>query len=168
MTLDAFRANMKSVSKEADAAADADPYWELGIALERIARLRQREPGLSDVTLRALSGLCDSGARRLTDMARAEGITQPAMSQLVDRLERDGLARRTQGRGDRRVTRVEITPEGRDLVARHRLRTARLLAQAGAPRVGAVGIEGAVRVLDEIAGAVEDRAPTAPAGRAVG
>lgn len=31
--------------------------------------------------------------RRLSDLAVREGVTQPAMTQLVSRLERDGLVR---------------------------------------------------------------------------
>lgn len=156
----------EGVSDEADGPG-ADPYWELGIALERMARLRQREPGLSDVTLRALAGLCDAGGRRLTDMARAEHITQPAMTQLVDRLERAGLARRTHAPGDRRVTLVEITQAGRDLVARHRLRTAKLLARAGTARVAAAGVERTASVLDQIAQAAQDVRASGPSFRAL-
>src|SRR5689334_114438 len=59
------------------------------------------------------------GARRLTELAGLEGVTQPAMTQLVSRLERTGLARRTADPQDRRVVLVEITDRGRE-VMRHR------------------------------------------------
>lgn len=49
---------------------------------------------------------------RITRLAEADGISQPAMTQLVDRLVRAGLARRTTADGDRRCVLVEITASG--------------------------------------------------------
>ena len=49
---------------------------------------------LSMTTLSTLATLERFGPRRLTELATLEGVTQPAMTQIVSRLERDGLAER--------------------------------------------------------------------------
>jgi DNA-binding MarR family transcriptional regulator len=60
----------------------------------------------------ALSLLLD-GPKRMHDMTRGVGVTGPAMTVLVDRLERQGWVRRHPDPDDRRVVRVELTGEGR-------------------------------------------------------
>jgi DNA-binding MarR family transcriptional regulator len=67
-----------------------------------------------------LSALDDEGATRLTALAASGGITQPAMTQLVGRLERDGLVVRLVDPDDGRATVVDITDNGRDLLADRR------------------------------------------------
>jgi len=54
-------------------------------------------------------------------------VTQPAMTQLVSRLERGGLAQRRADPQDGRVVLVEITDRGREVMQRRReARTQRL------------------------------------------
>jgi DNA-binding MarR family transcriptional regulator len=75
-------------------------------------------------TLRRLDRL---GDHRLSDLAAAEGVTQPAMTQLVSRMERDGLAARVGDPTDGRVVVVRLTDAGRELVRRRRhIRSERL------------------------------------------
>ena len=56
----------------------------------------------------------------LTELAIGEGLSQPGMTQLVTRLERDGLVSRTASTDDRRGVLVDITATGRELVERRR------------------------------------------------
>jgi DNA-binding MarR family transcriptional regulator len=86
-------------------------------------------PGMSLTTAATLSTLEQSGPCRLTALAASEGVTQPAMTQLVGRLEEAGLAIRCADRDDGRVVNVQITDGGRELVAQRRsVRAERLSA----------------------------------------
>ncbi|MBT2293457.1 MarR family transcriptional regulator [Paenibacillus albidus] len=53
---------------------------------------------------------------RLTELAATEQITQPAITQLVTRLERDGLVQRRSDPGDGRVVQVHITEQGAEVI----------------------------------------------------
>lgn len=58
------------------------------------------------------------------DVAKAFGVTLPAITHIVDRLEQKGLAGRHHAPGDRRVYALELTPQGRALADElHTLRT---------------------------------------------
>ncbi|WP_052852298.1 MarR family winged helix-turn-helix transcriptional regulator [Streptomyces avicenniae] len=100
-------------------------------ALERLLRLFRRMSTPSDLSLTAvatLSTLERTGPRRLTELAAAEGVTQPAMTQLVSRLQDAGLAARAADPADGRVVLVGITDTGRDFLERRRaLRAERLV-----------------------------------------
>jgi DNA-binding MarR family transcriptional regulator len=76
--------------------------------------------GLSLSARAVLSTVGDEGPTRLTRLATAGGITQPAMTQLVGRLERDGLVVRLIDPDDGRATLVDITDAGRALRAQLR------------------------------------------------
>lgn len=76
--------------------------------------------GLSMTAAVTLASLERLGPQRLTDLAAREGVTQPAMTQLITRLEEAGLARRDASPADGRVVLVAITDEGRATLARRR------------------------------------------------
>src|ERR1700744_806144 len=57
------------------------------------------------------------GPQRLTDLAARQGVTQPAMTQLITRLEDAGLARREASPNGGRVVLVAITEAGRETLA---------------------------------------------------
>jgi DNA-binding MarR family transcriptional regulator len=61
--------------------------------------------------LRALYGLRD-GPLRVTDLADAWRISVPSVSRLLDALADDGFVARSGDADDRRVVRVELTPQG--------------------------------------------------------
>jgi len=104
---------------------------ELALVLERLVGVVRRLPapgGLSFPTAATLNSLARSGPGRLCDLAAAENVTQPGMTQLVSRLERDGLARRVADATDRRAVLVSITEEGERLVDARRAARTRQLA----------------------------------------
>jgi DNA-binding MarR family transcriptional regulator len=105
-------------------------------ALDEMAGLVLRHltgrEGLSITALASLSRLQREGPLRLTTLATAEAVSQPSMSQLVQRLERHGLVSRISDPEDGRASLVALTEPGRALLAdrrddRHR-RLAELLA----------------------------------------
>jgi DNA-binding MarR family transcriptional regulator len=84
-------------------------------------------PGMSLTSASTLGTLERSGPCRLTALAAAEGVTQPAMTQLVGRLADAGLVTKCADPADGRVVHVQLTDSGRDLLARRRdFRTERL------------------------------------------
>jgi len=95
---------------------------EVAAGLERLLSLIRwlSPPGLSLTSAATLATLDQSGPARLTALAAREGVTQPAMTQLVGRLAEAGLVSRRADPDDGRVVHVEITDAGRDLVARRR------------------------------------------------
>jgi DNA-binding MarR family transcriptional regulator len=85
-------------------------------------------PGLSLTAAATLTTLERSGPRRLTELAADEGVTQPAMTQLVGRLEASGVVERCADPEDGRVVHVQLTAAGRDLIARRRAARAERLS----------------------------------------
>jgi DNA-binding MarR family transcriptional regulator len=96
----------------------------LAADFERITGLlRSLSPagsGLSMTAAATLASIERSGPQRLTHLAAREGVTQPAMTQLISRLEDGGLVRREPSPDDGRVVLVTITDAGRATVARRR------------------------------------------------
>ncbi|MFG2039849.1 MarR family winged helix-turn-helix transcriptional regulator [Dactylosporangium sp. NPDC048998] len=102
----------------------------LANSLERVVALLRRLTPADDVsptTAATLRTLDVHGPCRVSDLATREGITQPAMTQLVSRLEHDGYAERRSWADDARVVMVHLTPAGADLLRRRRDARARLL-----------------------------------------
>jgi DNA-binding MarR family transcriptional regulator len=83
--------------------------------------------GLSLTAAATLGRLQREGPARLTELAAAEGITQPSMTALVARLSAQGLVQRGEDPADRRAVVLSLTPAGADLLAQRRAaRTTRL------------------------------------------
>jgi DNA-binding MarR family transcriptional regulator len=92
-------------------------------AIERLIGLfRSLSPpnGLSLTAAATLATLERSGPSRLTSLAVKEGVTQPAMTQLIGRLQESGLVNRDADPTDGRVVQVRLTDEGRAMLARRR------------------------------------------------
>jgi DNA-binding MarR family transcriptional regulator len=103
---------------------------DVAAGLERLLVLIRwlSPPGLSLTAAATLGTLERSGPCRLTALAVSEGVTQPAMTQLIGRLAGSGLVERRADAADARVVYVQITAEGRDLVATRREARARRLS----------------------------------------
>jgi DNA-binding MarR family transcriptional regulator len=132
--------------------------------LERIVGLfRSLSPasGLSMTAAVTLAGLERLGPQRLTQLAAREGVTQPAMTQLISRLEEAGLARREASQEDGRVVMVVITDAGRATLARRRAgrteRLAGILAQLSPDHRAA--LTSALPALDALAGVPREDDP---------
>jgi DNA-binding MarR family transcriptional regulator len=104
---------------------------ELALVLEQMVRVVRRLATAGDLGFPAaavLTRLVREGPQRLTDLAAGEGLSQPGMTQLVSRLERQTLVRRNPCVDDGRVVLVEVTPGGRELVGRRREERAQALS----------------------------------------
>src|SRR5689334_9118912 len=99
-----------------------------GERLIGLVRSRSRADGLSRTAAAPLATLERSGPRRLTGPALPEGVSQPAMTQLIARLQDAGLVRREADPADGRVVQVRLTDQGRDMLARRRAVRAERLA----------------------------------------
>ena len=77
--------------------------------------VRHLARGTSLTSRNVLAALAAEGPSRLTALATATGIAQPAMTQLVGRMEREGLVVRLIDPEDARATLVAITDAGRAL-----------------------------------------------------
>ena len=102
---------------------------DVAAGLERLLSLIRwlSPPGMSLTSAATLNTLERSGPCRLTALAATEGVSQPAMTQLVSRLAEGGLVIRCADPADGRVVQVQISDSGRDFVARRRaIRTERL------------------------------------------
>ncbi|WP_370530594.1 MarR family winged helix-turn-helix transcriptional regulator [Streptomyces sp. WP-1] len=104
---------------------------------------------LSFTAASTLARLEREGPVRLTLLAAAEGVAQPSMTQLVQRLERQGLVMRVDDAVDGRVTLIAVTDAGREvLAARRRSRDARLAdLMAGLPDDDRRALADAMRVV---------------------
>jgi DNA-binding MarR family transcriptional regulator len=105
----------------------ADDRDAIGEALYGLVILAVRN-GPREISLTAastLSTLDRTGARRLTDLAMIQGVTQPSMSVLVTGLEQAGLAERRPDPSDRRVVLVALTAAGAEYIRARRRAGAR-------------------------------------------
>ena len=124
---------------------------------EVLRRLNPRD-GLSLTAASTLRRLVRLGARRLTELAAAEGVTQPAMTHLVSRLEREGLLRRGGDPADGRVVVVSVTAAGRAAVRKRRAARVRALSAVlkDLPPADRAALAAAAPALDRLAELVAD------------
>lgn len=109
-----------------------DVDLNLAMGLSRVSTLMRSLNYPRDLSMTGVSTLATldrHGPCRLTGLAAYEAVTQPAMTQLVRRLEQAGLVRRDADADDRRVVMVGITAAGREELSRRRAAQAAALAE---------------------------------------
>ncbi len=113
-----------------------DAYIKLlraGNAVQAQATRNLAAHGLTPSQFGVLETLYHLGPLHLCELAGKILRTAGNLTMVVDNLEKRGLARRSAGEGDRRFTRVEITPRGRELIGRvlpeHLRRIERLMSR---------------------------------------
>jgi DNA-binding MarR family transcriptional regulator len=114
-------------------ALDARGSDCIGETLDQAADLTARyladRAGLSVSAGYVLNRVSRGGPARLTALASKEGVSQPSMTQLIQRLERQGLVTRLADPDDGRVALVAITEAGQALLDQGtRIRRERLTA----------------------------------------
>jgi DNA-binding MarR family transcriptional regulator len=83
--------------------------------------------GLSLTAAATLARLQRSGPARLTELAAAEGVSQPSMTALIARLAEQGLVGRAADPHDGRAVVLTLTPAGGEVLAlRRAVRTRRI------------------------------------------
>ena len=119
----AERARTSAAERELVSAAERALAAGVAGGLERLIGLsRSLSPpdGLSLTAAATLATLERLGPRRLTALAAQEGVTQPAMTQMIARLQDSGLVGRDADPADGRVVQVRLTEAGREMLARRR------------------------------------------------
>lgn len=112
----------------AEARRIADGLHSTAIQLLRRVRVEDASSGLTPPRLSALSVIVFGGPLTLGELATAEQVRPPTITRLVRDLESAGLVRVLPDAADRRVRRVEATPEGRRVLHEGRTRRVRRLA----------------------------------------
>ncbi|OBF34332.1 MarR family transcriptional regulator [Mycobacterium sp. ACS1612] len=97
--------------------------------MDLTARFLSDRAELSASAAFVLNRVCREGPVRLTALAAREGVSQPSMTQLVQRLEKLGLVVRLADPDDGRAALIGITEDGQALLNdRKQLRRERLKA----------------------------------------
>src|SRR3954451_17355125 len=95
--------------------------------MDLTARYLSDRADLSASAAFAMNRVCREGPVRLTALASKEGVSQPSMTQLIQRLERVDLVTRLADPDDGRATLIGITAHGKALLDdRKRIRRQRL------------------------------------------
>ncbi|GAB6899513.1 MarR family winged helix-turn-helix transcriptional regulator [Kineosporia succinea] len=124
-------ASAASTAVPASEKAD-DDLIELAASLDGLLSfVRRNTPpsGWSMTARTTVARLAGGGPARVSDLAKLEGVTQPAMTGLVNRLEGEGLVRREPDPSDARAWLVELTESGHAFVLARRAQRTRMLAE---------------------------------------
>ena len=134
----------------------SDLVADLETLVLRLSASTTRRDGFSRTAAATLSRLATAGPARLTDLAVAEGVSQPSMSSLIARLVDQGLVRRDADPDDARAVRLSLTGAGETLVEERRTaRTRRLdTALADLPADDVARIAAALPALTRLADAL--------------
>jgi DNA-binding MarR family transcriptional regulator len=132
----------KRVSKEHLEAADSFH----SAAIHALRHVRRVDPatGLSAARLSALSVLVFGGPRTLGELAAAEQVRPPTMTNIVRGLEEGGYVRREADPSDARVVRVTATRKGERVLHEGRRRRVERLGQ----RLGTLSSDEVRRIRD--------------------
>jgi DNA-binding MarR family transcriptional regulator len=106
----------------------ADRLRPILLKLSRELRREAREVGVSPEQVALLVAIKYRPGIGVRDLAAHERVSPPAMSNHVDRLERDGLVERTQSDTDRRRVGLTLTEAGQRVLRKVRSRRTAWLA----------------------------------------
>jgi DNA-binding MarR family transcriptional regulator len=113
---------------EIDTLSIADRLRPVLLQVGRELRREARDVGISPEQVSLLVAIKYAPGIGVRELATRERVTPPAMSNHVDRLERDGLVSRTPSASDRRRVGLTLTDEGQRMLRRVRSRRTAWLA----------------------------------------
>jgi DNA-binding MarR family transcriptional regulator len=136
-----------STAVETDTLTVAERLRPVLLRIGRELRREARDIGLSPEQTALLASIDLNPGIGVRELAARERVSPPAMSNHVDRLERDGLVSRSPHASDRRRIGLALTAEGRRMLRRVRSRRTAWLAS----RLGGLSPE----ELDAVEAAIE-------------
>lgn len=143
-----------AVTERADAgrAVLADRLHSLAIHLLRRVKRGDDAAGLSGPRLSALSVVIYRGPISLTELAKAESVTAPTMTRLVQALVKAGLVEKSVDTEDNRAVLLRATDAGRQALGVARARRLAALEEllSRLDHDDAVTVERAVNVLEPL------------------
>jgi DNA-binding MarR family transcriptional regulator len=113
---------------EIDTLSIADRLRPVLLQVGRELRREAREVGVSPEQVSLLVAIKYAPGTGVRELAARERVSPPALSNHIDRLERDGLVTRTPSASDRRRVGLTLTDEGQRLLRRVRSRRTAWLA----------------------------------------
>lgn len=105
--------DIRIIEHERVSAALRDFYWRSHRLVDRL----MSERGASWAQTRVLAEIAKQGPMRSIDLAACFGLAPRTVTEAIDGLERDGLARRDPDPDDRRAKRISLTLAGEDAAA---------------------------------------------------
>jgi DNA-binding MarR family transcriptional regulator len=105
-----------------DTMAVADRLRPVLLQVGRELRREARDVGVSPQQVSLLAAIKYAPGIGVRDLAARERVTPPALSNHIDRLERDGLVARTPSSSDRRRVGLTLTDEGQRVLRKVRSR----------------------------------------------
>jgi DNA-binding MarR family transcriptional regulator len=119
-----------TTASAAEPVALANELRPLVLQLHRHLRRELAPLGITAGQAALLHAIRTKARMGVRELAEREGVSPPRVTAAIDRLERDGLVRRTRSEVDRRRVCLEVTDEGvRVLRSARRRRTAWLAAR---------------------------------------
>lgn len=109
---------MKTTDKAAVVAEIIDNIRRVFQAVNEYSKKAERETGLTGPQLWAIKVIADSAPIKMSELARRMYLHPATVVGIVDRLEGHGLVVRTRSQEDRRVVEIELSDQGRELVAK--------------------------------------------------
>jgi DNA-binding MarR family transcriptional regulator len=122
------------------------------ISLNQFFLQRMQHEMLTPSQAAVLTLLMDNRSWRVSDLACAEGVRPPSMTELVSRMQRQGWLRKSDTMHDRRGVEVTITEEGRAIIQEFMRRQVDIIAQRLAllPDEEKTAIERALPAIDHL------------------
>ncbi|MGE5592651.1 MAG: MarR family winged helix-turn-helix transcriptional regulator [Betaproteobacteria bacterium] len=121
-----------SACSESDSVLHVDDVEMLLARIEHLMRTQGKaelaDLGVTRDQFHALLALC-KGELTMGELSERLGVSCSTVTDLVDRMERAGLAERVRDEADRRVVRVRITRGGETVLSRVRERRRRYLGR---------------------------------------
>jgi DNA-binding MarR family transcriptional regulator len=142
-------------SRNLDEIAEALPQRAAALSRLFVSRSNMRVSRTEAGVIWALS----VRAQRITDLAAGEGVTQPAITRLVNRLEKCGWVAREDDPDDRRAVIVRLTPAGTETFEGLRAEYRALVHEemATLPDTDVETLARATDVLDRLIARLQDR-----------
>jgi DNA-binding MarR family transcriptional regulator len=85
--------------------------------VNELSKLAEKETGVTGPQLWAIRTISEFGPLKGADLAKRMYLHPTTVVGILDRLEASGLVQRTRSKIDRRVVEIELTEQGKDLVA---------------------------------------------------